>query len=409
MEHHVLILLTLKKHQNGIWIQNLVQRLERCMPLSSKSSCNNHHTDGITYDVQVRTLEEWLEQGWIVSATSKQGPFPMMNPSDRIVGIVNRVSDSASPALYKACCAILGAATLLGIPVWNGPTSYALCGNKWCHHVIFQRAGLAAPVTVAYWTGGSENDRTTTNARNAIDVDASLFSNNAAAEVLIKPNAGGFGAGIEKIAINNNSSSSTSTTTQVFAVPSPSFEDGMALIQQYELPENRKFYRVWFLNGNVQCAVERTLDEAKEFTSGCVSGGMCSMPNLKNHSQSSSPRHPIVTAWQVPDDVKSEIEQQLLPLLTDAHCGSVEFLYTDAQNKEQNRLYFDLNLLSTLPIVSVVAEEDDEDSANFVVTNEHGVWSSDYDPWLELAMSIWKFCNLDATKVSTKITNKCQG
>jgi hypothetical protein len=74
----------------------------------------------------------------------------------------------------------------------------------------------------------------------------------------------------------------------------------------------------------------------------------------------------------VPADVANEIEQQLLPLLTDAHCGSVEFLYT----QEGTRLYFDLNLLSTLPIN---ARNDD-------------VWDSEYDPWMEQARVVWNIC-----------------
>jgi hypothetical protein len=42
---------------------------------------------------------------------------------DSLIGIVNPVSDCAPPALFKACCALLGAAQSLGIPIVNGPTS----------------------------------------------------------------------------------------------------------------------------------------------------------------------------------------------------------------------------------------------------------------------------------------------
>lgn len=79
--------------------------------------------------------------------------------------------------------------------------------------------------------------------------------------------------------------------------------------------------------------------------------------------------------WEVPEEVRQEIEDQLLPLLTDAHCGSVEFLYA---HDNLQRLYFDLNLLSTLPI------------ADNMEAGE-SVWPKDFDPWLELAHGIWEF------------------
>ena len=113
-----------------------------------------------------------------------------------------------------------------------------------------------------------------------------------------------------------------------------------------------------------------------------------------------------MVAWKVPNEVRQEIEDRLLPLLEDAHSGSIEFLYTSSTlSNEKNaaskgssgseevssswpRLYFDLNLLSTLPVF-----DDDE------VTEEDGggkFWSNDYDPsydpWHELAHSIWEFC-----------------
>ena len=64
--------------------------------------------------------------------------------------IVNRVSDAAEPWEVKATLAILQQAqTVWKILVWNGPEAYSLCTNKWCHHVLFQRAGLQSPDTVA--------------------------------------------------------------------------------------------------------------------------------------------------------------------------------------------------------------------------------------------------------------------
>jgi hypothetical protein len=78
----------------------------------------------------------------------------------------------------------------------------------------------------------------------------------------------------------------------------------------------------------------------------------------------------------IPDDVRNELEEGLLPLLPDAHAGSVEFLY----DKAGRRLYFDLNLLSTLPLVERVQEAE-------------SVWGQDYDPWKEMANAIVDMIN----------------
>jgi hypothetical protein len=158
--------------------------------------------------------------------------------------------------------------------------------------------------------------------------------------LLIKPNAGGFGAGIKRV------------TWPLQGHEITVFEDSVTLLQKYEQPHDNKFYRVWFLRGKVQCAIERDVeDDDNHFTKAC--SGSCTIQ--------APPK-----AWSVPLLVKQELEEQLLPLLPDAHCGSVEFLYSH----DSSRLYFDLNLLSTLPIK---------------VTNEDGVWQTGYDPWMELA------------------------
>jgi hypothetical protein len=394
-----LVVLTLKKHQEGIWIRNLVDRLHLSTPTSSSSSSSDHQ-----YKIEVRSIEGWLGQGWFVSSSS---PFPSDEDDNdgTIFGIINRVSDAAPPALFKACCSILQAAQVLQIPIWNGPTAYSLCGNKWCHHVLFQKAGLSSPNTIAYWINDTnfnddDNDVDDCMDDNKIHLNTSLFSDSST-EILIKPNAGGFGAGIQKI-----EKPPSSLTDCLFPIPKPSFDDNTALIQQYEKPKDDKLYRVWFLNGKVQCAIERTLKSSgtkspssvDEFTSGCAAG-VCTLRSThavaSNNSSSSNNQNgqPLlektvtINAWTVPREVQDELEKQLLPLLPDAHCGSVEFLCSCRDEEEgestttkDRRLYFDLNLLSTLPIL------DDLDTIN-----ENDIWQQDYDPWLELATAIWAY------------------
>ena len=199
-----------------------------------------------------------------------------------------------------------------------------------CHHPQHLPIGLMIQTTAT-------NDDCMDG--NQIHVNTSLFSNRST-EILIKPNAGGFGAGIQKIEKPLQPKSS-SEDSMMFPIPKPSFDDNMALIQQYEKPKDDKLYRIWFLNGKVQCAIERTLMSESgstddEFTSGCAAG-MCSMrssSNNKKDQSSLSEKNVTVAAWSVPKEVQDELEKQLLPLLPDAHCGSVEFLYS-RQNEEE--------------------------------------------------------------------------
>lgn len=322
------IVLTLKQHEDGIWIRRLVQELVEAKKNESKTAPNDR-----IVEIQVKSLEVWFEQGWVVSTDC----------FDNVIGIVNRVSDAAPPALFKLCCAVLGAAQSLQIPIFNGPTTYALCANKWCQHILFRQAKLSSPYTVAYYLSSNMEQRQQSTSKTLIP------KNGDQASLLIKPNAGGFGAGIRKL--------------PSFPEKLPSFDDDITLLQQYVSPHEKKLYRIWFLRGKVQCAVERSIiDESTEFTGACAAGGTCSIAR------------PKLEAWKVPTEVQQEIEQQLLPLLVDAHCGSVEFLYSEVEGQGTKRLYFDLNLLSTLP-------------AN--VPDPNHAWPNNYDPWKELAAAVW--------------------
>lgn len=312
-----IVVLTLREHVDGPWITRLVDRLAAASPRER---------------IRVRILEDWLAGGWLVSEVG----------FGRIAGIVNRVSDAASPALFKACVSLLSSAEALGVRVVNGPTSYALCASKWTQHLLFKRAGLASPKTLAFWDGNSQH-RTATGGILERAEEVGM-----AGDVLVKPNSGGFGRGIRKINLDEIESSSPNGF--------PQFDDLLLLLQKYESP--RALYRVWFLNGRVQCATERTLGSSEdEFAGACASS--CSVAaNL--------PR-----TYRVRDEVRVEVEEKILPLIPDAFCGSVEFLVRG--DDSDARLYFDLNLLSTLPLRT---------------DNASGSWDDSYDPWEELAEEI---------------------
>lgn len=215
-----IVLLTLKKHRDGVWITRLVE----CLKQLSSTKYNN----GVVFEV--RAIETWMEGGLVVSKCC----------FDNIAGIINRVSDAASPALFKATVAILTIAQSLGVPIVNGPQSYSVCGNKWCHHMLFTQAGLKSPATLSFW-----NDSSDKSTVESIEMQIKSMNLREGNSILVKPNAGGFGAGIKQ------------TTLPLQDHDISAFEDSITLLQKFEQPLNNKLYRVWFLRGKVQCAVER--------------------------------------------------------------------------------------------------------------------------------------------------------
>lgn len=127
----VFVLLTLKRHRDGLWVSRLVEQLE---PLLEKESTVE---DGGTVDdtaskLKVVALEDWL-----------RGPANIDDLFGDCCAIINRVSDAAEPHLFKATVGLLQAAKLRQIPLFNGPNAYSLCGNKWCQHLLFDQVGIS--------------------------------------------------------------------------------------------------------------------------------------------------------------------------------------------------------------------------------------------------------------------------
>ena len=320
------ILLTLEQHKNGVWITRLVDAF------------SSFHQD---LTVSVVTLESLL--------ANLDPSAALFCASTRLV--VNRVSDAASPHLHKACVGILKLAeTVDNIPVWNGPASYSLCSNKWCHHVLFSKAGLESPSTRVLLNSNIES------LSQAIDDVTREDDSSETSSVLLKPNASGFGAGVKRIQVKNDLSTVDMSEQSIDETIS-NYGDCIALVQEYV--EADSIYRVWFVRGKVQCGIVRSSSEGENiFTSACM-GNTCAR------------RAAMIRAYEIPMGVRNELEEQLLPLLPDAHSGSVEFL----QGKNGARLYFDLNLLSTLPLVEQVQDAE-------------SVWRKGYDPWKEMADSM---------------------
>jgi hypothetical protein len=161
-KHHVVVL-TLERHRDGSWITRLVEAIRQ--------------QDGECV-ITVLPVESVLGDEDVISSV----PVP-----ETATVLFNRVSDAADPILVKACMAILG--LIYGdIPVVNGAAAYALCTSKWCHHMLFHRAGLSTPRTKKFFRPDAAK----------IQLAMEVWDDPAVEHFLLKPNAGGFGAGIVK-------------------------------------------------------------------------------------------------------------------------------------------------------------------------------------------------------------------
>ena len=326
----VLVLLTLQKHQDGIWVTRLVKALR------DDCGCNGHEKP----PVKIIPIEKFFDES-----------PPIEKLFENITGIINRVSDAADPIAFKTTVTILTAARHRGVPVFNGPQAYTLCANKYCHHLVFDKAGVDSPPS-----------HVMANA-TAVDIAASVKTseNYLRYPVLTKPNAGGFGSGIHRLEDDNSNSTLQSLTEDQLTTP-----DGVRLVQNYVHPSDNHIYRVWFLNGKVQCGVKRLVqDTSNDMTDGCA-GGVC---QRRTTGDSNNPL--VLTAFHVPYNVQEDIAR-IVAQMPDAHAGSIEYLYGP---QSRSPIYFDLNLLSTLPLPEQVQ-------------HANKVWGQDCDPWLELACSV---------------------
>lgn len=348
------LLLTLQIHKDGIWVRRLVEELEKLQRV-----------------VKVLTLEELLHNQRVDLRYTSTPSLPIL--SQECSGIINRVSDAADPAVVKRCIALLTVATrLYGIPVFNGPESYSLCCNKWCHHCIFSQAGLASPPTVvvvpSQWDRPATKEDPSDQRNSRIQHSTQLLRDSSLPH-LIKPNSGGFGVGIVKLEeLGNPDDDDDGTNPLLLDDFNVKQADGTLLLQEYIQSNDNKIYRVWFLARRVQCAVVRTTTPATtndgggggdELTCGCS-------------GQNNVDDNGLVSAWPIPRSVSNEIERMLALLPEDAHAGSVEFV-----EQAERRLNFDLNLLSTLP-----------NSSTATVADADAIWGVAYNPWAELAKAV---------------------
>lgn len=329
--------------------------------------------------------------------------------------VVNRVSDAAPPHVAKRTMALLRDAELCGVPCLNGSGAYAVGANKVLHHRVIERAGYTAPRSASInmdlgsaAAGAEQTPSQTGEPSRAFQTSLAIALAESSARLdrlevgwprLVKPNAGGFGAGIELL-----HSFEQLTAWGRRKVPG-GVGDGTFLLQEYIPPRNGEVFRVWFLGGRVQCAVRQYIrpdiarlapdnprlpggaEAPSMFGGGCVSGA-CSFPvrttahgagggamqggrafapgaEWGQEAQTSGFR-----AWAVPERVGKAV--LAIAAKAEATCGSVELLYREGWG-DQAPVFFDVNMLSTLPLMDGSVLDPDR------------VWPPSFRPYEELA------------------------
>ena len=114
------VILTLEKHKEGVWITRLVKELTRRFE-NDKSKCSRARSDEGNDEQQGKLRVQ------VVAVESLDVDQCPLSSPPAWAGLVNRVSDAASPNLAKLTLSILQTAELWGTPIFNGARPYAIC------------------------------------------------------------------------------------------------------------------------------------------------------------------------------------------------------------------------------------------------------------------------------------------
>jgi hypothetical protein len=253
--------------------------------------------------------------------------------------LINRARDSTTGSNSKTIASYLRFVESKGIRVFNGCHPFTIANSKANQLLALDTLGFPFP-----------RSYTVSSIEQVITVSATLQF-----PLLLKPDEGGMGAGIQKFATSED-------LTSYCQAPENVSKHGSSLwvLQEYYRPENDQINRVWFLGTSIHCAIQAPVPfEEKPKTSECFNSCVCTLQRR--------PKPP--SAASIPD----HIHKQILSIIN--HCnadfGSIEYLV----NSTGAHYFFDINMLSTLPNPSMI-----NDPAK--------LWEPDFDPWLDLARYI---------------------
>jgi hypothetical protein len=252
--------------------------------------------------------------------------------------VINRVRDSTTGHQAKTVLAFLQFLEARGTKVFNGSHAFGIGNSKVTQLTILNSLGLHFPTTLVI-----------TNVHQLLTAAKKIGY-----PVLIKPEEGGMGRGIVKF-------SSESELQDYIDDPEngPKHEKSLWMLQEFIETRDNLAYRVWVCGGIVQCAIETFTLKREPTEVQCFNSCVCTLQKKSNV---------VIKATKL----SPETEKEVLQIMDHckAYVGSIEFFIA----ADGRRVYFDINMLSTLPDPSKV-------------TNE-GIWEAEYNPWVELATTM---------------------
>ena len=341
----VVILIGEEKDRSAIWVVKLQQQLAQYLSLSDALQ----HLSLCVLSVEMLKIN-------VVS-----------NNVENWCYVINRVPESSRSNIAKTATAILQYCTLLNVNVYNSYECYVIGQNKLLHHGILSALSLRSPPSILI--------RNFDAIKNIFDHQ--LKNDNAAQTsvklkfpVLLKPNSGGYGRGIFKFQTKNEildfcEKNKDDMEKTLFG------NDGTALLQQYYgSVAGSTVYRVWTLNGQIQCGIK--VEKPKGGFGGACLSDTCSRTQT------------VVEAIDIKSNLSKKLQTDILRIeeLCKANCCSVEYLFEadDSGNlKSKDPIFFDVNMLSTLPTNLGVQNK---------IKNANKVWGEAWNHWKLLAMDI---------------------
>lgn len=254
---------------------------------------------------------------------------------ETLAGLVNRVSDAAPPMAAKRTLTMLRMAEMRNVPVLlNGSHCYSIGMSKVAHHSVIHAQGYRVPPSMVVARGMDERKVLEMAKKRGLEMPA-----------LFKPNAGGFGEGMQRY----------SDDDEFIRIGLPWEEhlgdgavDDIGILQHQMSVDDGLIYRCFVLGDRIQCAVAaRTEGDAIAVCAASAPSG-------------------VLRSWKPPSDVADACVSILRACHADT--GSVELLFSRGIP-----YYFDVNMLSTLP------------TPGTNVSDGESLWSEGFDPWKEQA------------------------
>ena len=332
----IIILIGQNKDSEAIWVKSIYNELKTLLltdPSTKKAKLEILSVESLSINVYSNVINDWHY-------------------------VINRVPESSPSNIAKTATAILKYCDLLNISVFNNYESYLIGQNKLLHHGILSALSLTSPKSVLV--------------RNIDTIKTIANQTKLKFPLLLKPNSGGYGRGILQFQTKDElmqfCDNNNNNNNKLFG------NDGTALLQEFHGKlTGSTVYRIWTLNNCIQCGIK------VERPRGGF-GGAC-LSDTCGRTQT------IVHALDVKKILDEKIINDILNIekLCKADCCSVEFLFdqdNDGNDIMDKPIYFDVNMLSTLPTNLGINDNR--------IINAENIWDgSNWNHWYFFALEIF--------------------